>query len=70
MKLSAALAVTIVGASASFVAAPSVAALSDCASGSTCIRADNDFKGDRQGRPGGEGAIKNVSSSLNDRMDS
>jgi hypothetical protein len=70
MKLSTVLATTIVGASVTFVAAPSVAALSDCASGATCIWADNDFKGDRQGRSGGSGTITNVSALLNDRMDS
>lgn len=70
MNLSTVLAATIVGASATFIAAPSVAALSDCGTNKTCIWVNNEFSGSRQDRAHGEGTIKNVNSTLNNRMDS
>lgn len=70
MKLTSAVAAIIVTGSASFVAAPGLAALNDCANNTTCIWADNDYKGDRQGRVHGQGNITNVSDLLNNRMDS
>lgn len=70
MKLATVLAASIVSASFTFVAAPSVAALSDCATNSTCIWANNNFGGSRQGRSHGQDEIKNVSAALNDAMDS
>ena len=70
MKLSHVIAGVMIAGTGVLMVSPASAALKDCGSNKTCIWDDNDFKGTRADRSAGESTIKNVPTTINNKMDS
>ena len=70
MKLSTAIAMTMVSGALAVVSAPAFADIDDCPSARTCLWEDNDYKGGRYGRESGDSTIVNLPAYINNDTDS